>query len=226
MFEEKIPSNLPVEPTPGQEPEDMFAGVEKPKIGGVAPLVSAPKPPAVPSLGGPAAPLRPPELMASPASVKSPLISNPMVIWVAGIILGLAIVIAGGYGLARFLRQAQETPSTPANNQENAAPLNGVEENNGNSGNTVEILPPAPVVPVTVDSDGDGLTDEEEAQLGINPNEVDTDSDGLTDYEEVKVYATNPLNPDTDGDSFSDGQEVRNGYNPNGEGKLLELPQQ
>jgi hypothetical protein len=70
------------------------------------------------------------------------------------------------------------------------------------------------------DSDGDGLTDQEETQLGTYADRVDTDSDGLSDYEEVKTYLTNPKNPDTDGDSFKDGDEVKNGYNPKGTGKL------
>lgn len=59
------------------------------------------------------------------------------------------------------------------------------------------------------DSDGDGLTDEEEAKLGTDPFKADTDGDGLTDYEEVKVYKTDPLNPDTDFDGLSDGDEVK-----------------
>ncbi len=39
----------------------------------------------------------------------------------------------------------------------------------------------------TVDTDGDGLTDGEETELGTNPNDADTDGDGLTDGEEVLV---------------------------------------
>ncbi|NDV15589.1 T9SS type B sorting domain-containing protein [Muricauda sp. TY007] len=37
----------------------------------------------------------------------------------------------------------------------------------------------------TVDTDGDGLTDGEETNLGTDPNNPDTDGDGLTDGEEV-----------------------------------------
>lgn len=59
------------------------------------------------------------------------------------------------------------------------------------------------------DSDGDGLTDEEEAKLGTDPFNKDTDGDGLTDFEEVKTYLTNPLNPDTDFDGLKDGEEVK-----------------
>ncbi|MEI7901263.1 MAG: outer membrane beta-barrel protein [bacterium] len=58
------------------------------------------------------------------------------------------------------------------------------------------------------DTDGDGLTDEEEAKLGTDPLNKDTDKDGLTDGDEVKVYLTNPLNPDTDFDGLKDGAEV------------------
>ena len=59
-----------------------------------------------------------------------------------------------------------------------------------------------------LDSDGDGLTDEEELKLGTDPHNPDTDGDGLTDGEEVKVYKTDPLNPDTDYDALKDGDEV------------------
>ncbi len=59
-----------------------------------------------------------------------------------------------------------------------------------------------------LDSDGEGLYDKEEEQIGTDPYNPDTDSDGLTDYEEVRVYGTDPLNPDTDYDMLSDGDEV------------------
>jgi len=77
-----------------------------------------------------------------------------------------------------------------------------------------------PIVVAPVDSDGDSLTDVQEATLGTDPNLIDSDFDGLSDYEEIYVYGTDPLNPDSDGDGFSDGDEVRNGYNPKGEGRL------
>jgi hypothetical protein len=42
---------------------------------------------------------------------------------------------------------------------------------------------------------------------------LDSDQDGLTNDEE-KMYGTDPYNPDTDGDGYSDGVEVRSGYDP------------
>lgn len=93
------------------------------------------------------------------------------------------------------------------------------------------------------DPDGDGLTNDQEHQLGTNPNSADTDGDGLSDGNEVRTYRTDPkradsdgdgltdgeevshwktdpLNPDTDGDGYPDGTEAKGGYNPNGPGKL------
>lgn len=59
------------------------------------------------------------------------------------------------------------------------------------------------------DSDGDGLDDVREDELGTNPNRKDTDRDGLTDGQEVKKYRTKPLKPDTDRDKLKDGAEVK-----------------
>ncbi|MFA6514327.1 MAG: hypothetical protein WCT50_03530 [Patescibacteria group bacterium] len=71
-----------------------------------------------------------------------------------------------------------------------------------------------------IDSDTDGLNDDEEAIAKTNINLIDTDKDSLSDYEEVKIYKTNPILADTDGDGYPDGEEVKNGYNPNGAGKM------
>jgi outer membrane protein OmpA-like peptidoglycan-associated protein len=76
-----------------------------------------------------------------------------------------------------------------------------------------------------IDSDGDGLTNNEEKQIGTDPHNPDTDGDGLKDGEEVKIYRTNPLNPDTDGDGLKDGEEVykyrTNPLNPDTDGDRL-----
>ncbi|MEA3463825.1 MAG: hypothetical protein U9R14_02005 [Patescibacteria group bacterium] len=73
------------------------------------------------------------------------------------------------------------------------------------------------------DSDQDGLTDEEEKELGTDINNVDTDDDGLFDREEVQVYKTDPLNADSDNDGYLDGEEVKAGYNPMGPGMLYKI---
>lgn len=62
--------------------------------------------------------------------------------------------------------------------------------------------------PPPLDSDNDGLTDEQELVLGTDPYNPDTDGDALNDGQEVNTYGTDPLNPDTDADGLTDGQEV------------------
>ena len=85
--------------------------------------------------------------------------------------------------------------------------------------------------PNAKDSDGDGLTDDEEKELGTDPNKADTDGDGIDDGDEVdgsknpfdkdgnkvkpgeKGAPTDPLKPDTDGDGTNDGDEVTGSKN-------------
>jgi GH25 family lysozyme M1 (1,4-beta-N-acetylmuramidase) len=72
------------------------------------------------------------------------------------------------------------------------------------------------VLATSADTDGDGLTDAQEAKLGTNPRKRDTDGDGLSDKAEVTgttllhygLVKTNPLKADTDGDGLSDRAEL------------------
>ena len=67
----------------------------------------------------------------------------------------------------------------------------------------------------TTDTDGDGLTDTEEAFcFGTDHELADSDNDGLGDFEEVCEYFTDPFSPDTDGDGSSDLFEIANGSDP------------
>lgn len=43
------------------------------------------------------------------------------------------------------------------------------------------------------DSDGDGVSDTDEAAHGTNPQKGDTDGDGSNDFEEIYTRKTNPL---------------------------------
>lgn len=211
-----------------QPPEDIFSTTEKPAaVAGTPPAqpVSPTPPPPIPPAPGPVQPLKSlkdlqvePEQLTTGVKKKSKIL--PMII-----IIGLVIIL----GVLGYFVYAKFFSPTVINQNQNIAGENLNQQNLNN----------APVVPVNInttpsavnenvnkviDSDHDGLTDEEEATLGTNPNEVDTDGDNLYDYEEVKVYQTDPLNPDTDGDGYLDGEELLHGYNPKGPGKLLQLP--
>lgn len=94
---------------------------------------------------------------------------------------------------------------------------NGGNIDTGNGSN-----PPA----TNKDTDGDGLTDEREAELGTDPTLPDTDGDGISDGREVEL-GTNPLKPDvwdTDGNGEPDawdtnGDEKPDAWDTNGDGK-------
>ena len=63
------------------------------------------------------------------------------------------------------------------------------------------------------DTDGDGLNDDEEADLGTDPEAVDSDGDTISDGAEVDA-GLNPLSVDTDGDSYQDNWEQFEGTDP------------
>jgi flagellar biosynthesis/type III secretory pathway M-ring protein FliF/YscJ len=129
---------------------------------------------------------------------------------VGGVVVGIVVLGALAFGIFTMLK------NTPSENQ--PVPQEQTQQKQQEAVSTPQ-TPPG-------DTDGDGLSDEEEKTLGTDARLIDTDSDGLSDREEILVYKTNPLNEDTDGDSFLDGNEIKAGFNPNGSGKLIQIPPQ
>ena len=77
--------------------------------------------------------------------------------------------------------------------------------------------PYAQTVPVTNDTDADGLLDGYEVTPNpyqTDPNAPDSDNDGLSDSEE-ETYLTDPNDDDSDDDGTTDGVEIANGTDPN-----------
>jgi hypothetical protein len=64
------------------------------------------------------------------------------------------------------------------------------------------------------DPDNDGLTTDQEIALGTNPLVSDTDGDELSDGDEANIYHTKPTVGDSDGDGISDGGEIAGGSDP------------
>lgn len=67
---------------------------------------------------------------------------------------------------------------------------------------------------VATDTDGDTLSNADEAFLGTSPQQKDTDGDGIEDFAEVVTFGTNPLSTDSDGDLLSDLDEISWDGNP------------
>ncbi|HEV2129199.1 MAG TPA: hypothetical protein VGR22_11325 [Thermomicrobiales bacterium] len=65
----------------------------------------------------------------------------------------------------------------------------------------------------SIDSDSDGLSDEEEAAYRTGPDVADSDGDGIQDGGEINIGA-DPLVADTDGDGFLDGEEFERATDP------------
>jgi hypothetical protein len=232
------------------EPEDMFspvddsaANVDAPKaipqeepqaqpqpasalsVGVLKPKVNTP--PAIPKVMTP-----PMDSMPNQTSypAKGPVFGRILITLLLILILGGLFGGGGWFVYTRFIKkvstesqntQKNQTPEVnlPAQSSDNTVAV--PTPNESLSGNTTDtkLLFGEPV-----DSDGDGLTDDREKELGTDPTNWDTDHDGLSDYDEVTIWKTDPKNPDTDGDTYQDGAEVKNGYNPAGPGKIFEPP--
>ena len=68
--------------------------------------------------------------------------------------------------------------------------------------------------PDAIDTDGDGLADGEELDLGFDPLAADGDGDGLNDFDELAI-GTSVRFADSDFDGLLDGEEVHiHGTNP------------
>lgn len=186
-----------------REPEDMFQNTDQP----VNPNIPSPTP--IQSI--PSAPVPTP-----PPSISSELrmSTGKIILFVAG----AAIIVAIAGFISYYVLSARESVVPAIVTQEPTEQTTTPAEENP------VIEQPVVEEPVVVDTDKDGLTDEEEETLGTSPRSSDTDRDELYDYEEVQVYHTNPLSKDSDDDGYEDGVEIAGGYDPNGPGKLLELP--
>lgn len=212
MFDDLNKNEKPQGLNPVVKPaEDIFAATEP-----VKPAAFQPK-------ANPAG--LPPE--NNPAGLP-PEADNKKFMVLGGIVIAVIIIFAIGiYGFSKFTKNSNEPTANneeTQNTQEENVNLNTGEQAVTETGTTTEIVEQTPTEQ-PIDSDQDGLTDEEEATLGTNPNSIDSDNDGLFDREEIKTFGTDPMNPDTDGDGYKDGEEVTKGYNPKGPGKLYDLAQ-
>ncbi|MDO8259933.1 MAG: hypothetical protein Q7T50_00355, partial [Candidatus Magasanikbacteria bacterium] len=163
-----------------------------------------------------------------------------LIILVVTLFMSLVIIVGGYFGYNYYVKSGakmpfsdgvnldvfkseEETTTTPEGEANvNQIPDNEDVQNSQENNTPVDI---SAVGQGPLDTDGDGISDQDETVRGMDLNNPDSDSDGLFDREEVMVYNTDPIVSDTDGDGFSDGDEVKGGYNPLGTGKLYDINQ-
>lgn len=215
----EVPPNLPMG---GPAPRPPSPPTPEPSVG--APLV--PPPPAPTVAPGPSRPMMPPPAVvgAGSSGPRKGVLKAILVFVVVAAIIGVAAILT--YML--LFRKSAPAPSANTADTQTTNPStdsgSSTKTNSQKSDAAKAVTPTPEATPKIVDSDGDGLSDAQEMEIGTDVDVADTDADGLSDREEVQVYSTNPLRPDTDGDSYLDGAEVSNGYNPNGDGKLFKVP--
>lgn len=243
----QIPPNLPINepddmlaPTEGSEvPSALDAGILRPKSAEPADPANFP-PAARPALSVPSAPASPSRPPVDNFSGLPPEFENQTAPEAAhgggnrgaltAIIIFVVLLIVGGGGLwiyLSFVRNSDAQPApvvTPAQPTPAPAPAPAP---------TPTPAPEAAPVATTslenqildgrpLDTDNDGIPDEEEKRSATDSLNWDTDGDGLSDGDEIYTWKTDALKADTDADGYKDGEEIRNGYNPRGPGKLFD----
>jgi len=239
-----VPNNLPL-----GEPQDIFDGTDTASALPPLPGEATPPPGAIPvgevpatALGAgilkPKAQEIPPVNMPpqGPASIenaiKEPTLSRGIMITIMGVVVAF-VLIGSGWFVYRIFTKDTPSPVTPVSLE--TEPLVVTPEDEEPTPVVIEPLEEisAPtssdavdqeiITGESLDSDGDGLKDNREIELGTDPANWDTDNDGLSDGEELLIWHTNPKNSDTDGDTYKDGDEVKAGYSPSGPGRLAEI---
>lgn len=216
------------------EPKDIFAGTDEPRSESqkiVSPSVITPPPTSLPPSYGTVSADNVSQLPSRQGVGKGKML---MIVLIITIILVLAGFVAY-YVMSQPVTQnsvvdaVSDTGVTDAHqsvttSQDDVIPNNNVPQQEEDQ--PVTSSPSMTSNPASLlDSDGDGLTNARELEVGTSVTKADTDGDGLGDREEVEVYGTDPRKVDTDGDSYLDGQEVAGGYNPNGPGRLFVVPE-
>lgn len=233
-----VPSNLPL-----GEPPDIFEGTESsdpiapvPASMAAAPVIPAPSSalnagiltPKAPSMSAPVS-METPPLMGSENTLKEPKLSHGIMVAIMTLVIAFVLLGSAWFVYTMFNKKpadgalipvdtipAVNNPSTLVNVTTTPS-LDTVVSTSSDAVDREIILGEA------ADSDGDGLKDDREKELGTDPSNWDSDSDDLSDGEEILIWHTNPKNADTDADTYKDGAEIKSGYNPSGPGRLAEM---
>ncbi len=235
-----VPSNLPL-----GEPPDIFEGTESseplapaPASMAAVPPVSSPSSALNAGILTPKAPVNlppgstietPPVIMGVENTLKEPKLSHGIMVTIMTLVIAFVLFGSAWFVYTMFSKKPVDIAVIPVDTTPAlTTPTSIVDVTTTPSVDTVvstssDAVDREIIIGEAADSDGDGLKDDREKELGIDPNNWDSDSDDLSDGEEVLIWRTNPKNSDTDGDTYKDGAEIKSGYNPNGSGRLTEM---
>lgn len=231
----------PFAPPNSSEPEDIFKNVDPapvPAAGdhfladheSVPPIFAEPTIKSAPSIfkspsnSKSVPPSAPHQALIEEAVAPAKTLDTKSIILLSAIALVIIGTVAAGiwWFLGYQKKKQANLNNSPAVNlfQSLASTTNGALVNNTN--NLPSSVEPVNNLATTTDNlttakqdtDGDGLTDEEEMALGTTISAADTDNDGLSDREEVQIYKSDPLKPDTDNDGQTDGEEIKSQHDP------------
>lgn len=181
-----------------------------------------------------------------------------IIAWIIGILIVLAIVLsipAAGFFTASSTKEVVTDSSSSSQEILQAELGESPQEEVENSITEMENEETFTSFGVTYacsefqDTDGDGLTDEDEEHLSTDPNSIDTDGDGFEDFEELVggfspnnemeykdtdgdgladawemyFYYSDETQADSNGDGQSDFQAVKAGRDPSGNGNLISV---
>lgn len=116
----------------------------------------------------------------TPASTPESSGSRPL-------LLGVIVVVIFAVGLVVWLRTRDGGEAVTPQGAPRPAVTNSQD---------VATSPETQTVTEVADQDRDNLPDADESRLGTDPQKSDTDGDGISDFEEAVLRRTNPLKAD------------------------------
>lgn len=218
LEQEKVQENDDNDEMTLKEPLEVPSMQHKPHLPTSAPLVSPEIKKSVPNTQEKPSITTPPITPQQPVKPQKNKIFMIMMIVLIVVVLGLAGIFAYNY----FTKDSTPEETSPNESLDELLDLMNKEKQDVGEDVDDSEQDPGDIEDETeneedtpyLDSDNDGLSNEEEFNSGTNAYKADTDEDGLNDFEEIEIYNSDPVNSDTDGDGYKDGDEVKNGYDP------------
>lgn len=139
---------------------------------------------------------------------------------VGALIIGLGVILVAVLifiSYRFFFKPPVDNAEIVLDNKPEVEVITENEEEDDLTATTTAVVEPEVIIEDVPDEED--VNEEEEDYEFESSLIIDSDSDGLSDEEEL-VFQTNPNLEDSDNDTYSDLEEIRNLYNPSGGGTL------